>query len=154
MYTDISEDSLDDIIKQVLASGCTKPLEALALIKPLLLQVANLNDKGSIQKVAGSFTEEEVTNLFQLSYQEYIYPSASSHWEIEKDAKCELDFPISPSICKLSSTCLLLCMTDWLAIVLQVETYRRNFSRSSKATCRTAIDILLNECLTSIVSSL
>ena len=39
-----------------------------------------------------------------------------------------------------------------LAIASLVENYSKNFDRSSEAVCRTALDFILNECLTVLVS--
>ena len=33
-----------------------------------------------------------------------------------------------------------------------IDNYSRNFDRTSEATCRTAVDFILNECLTVMVS--
>ena len=42
-------------------------------------------------------------------------------------------------------------MTDPLLGSL-VESYSRNFDRSSEVVCRTGLDFMLNECLTVMVS--
>src|SRR6202044_2183947 len=40
----------------------------------------------------------------------------------------------------------------YLATESLIKSYSKNFDRSSKAVCRTALDFMLNECLTVLVS--
>jgi len=96
---------LENLFEQVLTSGCTTPAQALALLKPLLLAHSS---EHTTHNAATTFTRDEVTTFFQLSYEEDIYrkDDPSMHfWEIEKERNFEkltADFPqISPSISKL-----------------------------------------------------
>jgi len=106
-HADISwaEDTIENLFERVLTSGCTTLEQALAFLKPLLLAHSS---EHTTHKAATTFTRDEVTTLFQLSYEEDIRQNddPSMHlWEIEKErnfVKLTADFPeVSPTISKL-----------------------------------------------------
>ncbi|KIM89201.1 hypothetical protein PILCRDRAFT_84944 [Piloderma croceum F 1598] len=75
---------------------------------------------------AGSFTFTEVIDMFGLNH--IVTPHNMPHiWSIEVS---KLEFKMTPCFSSL------------------VDNYAKNFDRSSKALCRTALDFILDECLT------
>jgi hypothetical protein len=79
----------------------------------------------------------------------------SLKWHIEDIPETQ-DFVVSPCLRKLfkHSVQLWTSLMLWLELGIGslLQNYAKNFERSSKAVCRTAIDFMLNECLTVIVS--
>lgn len=74
---------------------------------------------------AADFSFDEAIEEFGLEYKVFI----GCRWDIEKEVEGK-EFPLTPYIESL------------------LDNYSVNFDRSSEAVCRTAIDFILNECLT------
>src|SRR5882762_4430464 len=122
-------------------------------VQRLLNLKSQLLTKGECK--AGDFrTLEEVVQLFELNYSRVVSPAAiEAHaWKIEEVI---FDFPLTPSFGNLFITFLqppCIILMNCLATVSLVNNYSKNFDRSSKAACKTALDFILNECLTVLVS--
>jgi len=100
--------------------------EQLRLLIPDLLSAEG---RDGVTKAAKDFTLPEVVEVFGLNYNTIasIDDMEPHIWRIE-DSK--LDFTMTPCLKSL------------------VKNYSKNFDRSSEAVCRTALDFILNECLT------
>jgi len=150
----LTEESVDTVVAKLL-NLIDKDAQGDLLAQQLLLLKSRLLTNGDrkIQKAAGDFTLEEVVQLFELNYSDVVSVAAMKAywWKIEDE---KLDFPMTPCIGNLSCDFLRprIILMDCLATASLVENYSKNFDRSSEAVCRTALDFMLNECLTVLVS--
>ena len=150
----LTEESADTLVAKLL-NLIDKDAQGDLLAQQLLLLKSRLlvNGDRKIQKAAGDFTLEEVVQLFELNYSDVVSVAAMKAywWKIEDE---KLDFPMTPCIGNLSCDFLQprIILMDCLATASLVENYSKNFDRSSEAVCRTALDFMLNECLTVLVS--
>jgi hypothetical protein len=150
----LTEETVDTVFKKLL-DLIDKDRQGDLLAQQLLRLKSRLltNGDGEVQKAAGDFTLEEVVRLFELNFSDEVSAAAPKayRWKIEDE---KLDFPMTRCIGNLSCTFLQSCiiLMGCFATASLVENYSKNFDRSSKAVCRTALDFMLNECLTVLVS--
>jgi len=78
---------------------------------------------------AGDFTLDEAVATFGLRFSRVPSEYMDYYWTIEQEIGT-MEFPMTPGFESL------------------IDNYSRNFDRTSEATCRTAVDFILNECLT------
>ena len=107
-------------------------------------------------KAAREFTLEEVVDAFGLKYSTVVSAETSIQqtWNIQ-DVPETQNFQMTPCLGKTLVKVLDPCVRIWLitdSIASLIENYSKNFERSSEATCGTALDFILNECLTVMVS--
>jgi hypothetical protein len=150
----LTEGTVDTLVTQLL-DLIDKGPQGDILAQQLLQWKSRLLTKGDgeVQKPARDFTLEEVVESFELNFRDGVSAAAPDayRWKIEDE---KLDFPMTPCIGNLSCTFLQSCIVlmDCFATASLVENYSKNFDRSSEAVCRTALDFMLNECLTVLVS--
>jgi len=148
----LTEESVDAVVEKLL-NHIDKDAQGDSFAQQLLLLKSRLLTKGDHTKAAGDFTVEEIVQLFELNYSDVVSAAATKayRWKIEDE---KVAFPMTPCIGNLSCAFLqlrIILMDGWATASL-VENYSKNFDRSSQAVCRTALDFMLNECLTVLVS--
>ncbi|KAF8227706.1 hypothetical protein L208DRAFT_1405029, partial [Tricholoma matsutake] len=105
------------------------PKDYLAALKTQVL--SDLSSQGKEKtKTATDFTLDEAIDMFGLKFEQSPDEfSQKHHWDIEKEMGMK-EFPTTPCIAPL------------------LNYYAKNFNRTSEALCRTAVNFMLNECLT------
>lgn len=105
------------------------PKNYLAALKTRVL--SDLSSKGKEKtKAATDFTLDETIDMFGLKFEQSPNEFSQKHrWDVEKETGMK-EFLTTPCIASL------------------LNCYAKNFDRTSEALCRTAVDFMLNECLT------
>ena len=102
-------------------------------------------------KAAREFTLEEVVEAFGLKYSMVVTAETSIQQTCKiQDLPDTQNFQMTPCLGKPRP--LRAYVANHRFIASLVENYSKNFERSHEATCGTAVDFILNECLTVMVS--
>lgn len=142
------EEGLNDLIAAFAFD--TRDTAAVKRLNELKTQMLQGDE---VRKSAADFGLEEAINRFRLKCKNGP-PEDPEYglWEIEDALWATPRYSDNPCDRQIAYMFIWLCITDEFAIARQLKRYAKNFNPSGKTACRTALEIILNESLSAIVS--